>query len=762
MFRLPPLLLLFGIVCSTAQAQNYLGIRHSNYAGMLGAMFNPSTMVDARLPWDIHLGSFTISGDNNFLYIPKDSLKFLGFGRIVDLVKQKHFYTRFERSDPNQTYDMSVAAEGMGPSGYFTFGKGRHALGAHTAGRFYLVINDAPGHQGQQAYYENRDTTLYGLTLPDDDTKANTLGWFEYGLSYAQLLYHKNGHLVKGGLGIKYLHGVGGAYIKDVVGSYNIFDRKNLFYYNGTAEYGGIDYASYDPIKKYNDLIHGDGWGGSIGFTYERKRDSSEFTYEIDCKKLVDPNASQYKYRIGLSLIDVGKIKFDRNASTYRLQTDSSNWYDWPAVKFRSFDHFNRWVSYVIMGDSLSSYQNDHFTMALPAAVHLTADWNVHKNWYVNATVVKGFNHQSGQGVVHPDVYSVIPRYETQTVEVSMPLSLFSYHNLRPRIGLCARFGYFFIGGDAWGGILKLKDFEGADVYAGVHVFFNGRRLRDDDGDKVSNKKDSCLTQRGPCETHGCPDRDKDGVVDPKDECPDTPGPIALKGCPDRDGDGVVDKRDDCPDEPGLKELAGCPDRDGDGIADKNDECPDEPGPARFGGCPDRDGDGLPDPKDQCPDEPGPVALLGCPDRDGDGVLDKEDKCPDEPGPRENAGCPKRITDDELNRIRLASQAILFQTASAIIEPNVVGVLDVVAEIMKKHPGLKWSIEGHTDDVGSDVYNQDLSNRRAISVRDYLVRKGVPAEQLSTSGYGESRPTVPNTSAANRAKNRRVEIKLVE
>ncbi len=756
------LVIILLLLSSIVNAQNYLGIRNSNYAGTLGAYFNPSYMVDARLPWDIHLGSFTISGDNNFLYIPRDSLKFLGFGHIVDLVKQKHFYTRFDRSDPTRTYDWTLAAEGFGPSGYINFAKRRHAIGFTSAGRFYLVANDIPGHQGQQAYYENRDSSLYGLTLSDDNSKANTLGWFEYGLSYGAVLYQKSGHAIKGGISGKRLHGVLGAYIKNVVGSYNIYDAKNLYYFNGSAEYGGINYIALDFIKKYSDLIHGRGWGGSIGFTYERKRDSADFVYEMDCQKMVDPNKSQYKYRIGLSLADVGIIRFNQDASTFKIQTDSSNWYDWRAVKFRNYDHFNRSVSAVFLGDSAASLTGNEFTMALPAAIHLQADWNVYKNWYVSATLVKGLPHRSGQGAVHPDVYSVIPRYESQTVEVSVPISLLSYHNLRPRIGFCARFGYFFIGGDAWGGLLKLKDFEGADIYAGLHVFFNGRKLRDDDGDLVSNKKDSCLTQLGPCTTHGCPDRDKDGVVDPRDECPDQPGPIALKGCPDRDGDKVIDKRDECPDEPGLVELNGCPDRDGDGIADAKDECPDEPGLAKFGGCPDTDNDGVPDNRDQCPNQAGPIELLGCPDRDGDGVPDNTDKCPDVPGPRENAGCPKTITDDELNRIRLASQSVLFQTASAVIEPNVFSVLDVVAEIMKKHPGLRWSIEGHTDDVGNDAYNLDLSNRRAASVKDYLMRKGVDPNQLTTIGYGESRPRVPNTSAANRAKNRRVEIILIQ
>jgi outer membrane protein OmpA-like peptidoglycan-associated protein len=71
-------------------------------------------------------------------------------------------------------------------------------------------------------------------------------------------------------------------------------------------------------------------------------------------------------------------------------------------------------------------------------------------------------------------------------------------------------------------------------------------------------------------------------------------------------------------------------------------------------------------------------------------------------------------------------------------------------------------IEGNTDSVGSDQYNQRLSERRAASVKTYLVNKGVNAGILDTVGYGESRPVATNDTAEGRAKNRRVEFKVVE
>src|ERR1700748_2922378 len=103
------LLLLFVIAIITgAHAQNYIGIRNSNYAGILGATLNPSSMIDSKLNWDINLASGTGDFDNDFLYIPKDSLKFFGFGHIADLVQAKHYYTRFDPNNPTEKFNFTL------------------------------------------------------------------------------------------------------------------------------------------------------------------------------------------------------------------------------------------------------------------------------------------------------------------------------------------------------------------------------------------------------------------------------------------------------------------------------------------------------------------------------------------------------------------------------------------------------------------------------------------------------------------------------
>jgi len=109
---------------------------------------------------------------------------------------------------------------------------------------------------------------------------------------------------------------------------------------------------------------------------------------------------------------------------------------------------------------------------------------------------------------------------------------------------------------------------------------------------------------------------------------------------------------------------------------------------------------------------------------------------------------------------RLVLRGVNFATASAAIDPASAVVLDVAAEQLRGRPGLSVVVEGHTDSVGSEAYNQGLSQRRADSVLAYLVRQGVPAGQLTARGFGMSNPVASNGTAEGRAMNRRVELEV--
>ncbi len=269
----------------------------------------------------------------------------------------------------------------------------------------------------------------------------------------------------------------------------------------------------------------------------------------------------------------------------------------------------------------------------------------------------------------------------------------------------------------------------------------------------------------------------------------------------DTDGDGVKDSRDACPETPaGTKvDSRGCPipdyikpsnDDDSDGVKNRYDECPNTPlgTPVNDRGCPvveripkstDDDGDGVKNRYDECPNTPPGTKVddRGCPvienvkspeikynnnssnDDDGDGVPNSSDKCPNTYGPSSNYGCPV-VREESKKSLEFATHGIYFETGKATIKPLSYSVLNDIVSILQEYKDYHVRLAGHTDAVGTDASNYQLSEARVISVKNYLVSKGVDAYRFETRGFGESRPVASNATVEGRAENRRVEIQL--
>ena len=291
------------------------------------------------------------------------------------------------------------------------------------------------------------------------------------------------------------------------------------------------------------------------------------------------------------------------------------------------------------------------------------------------------------------------------------------------------------------------------------------------------------------------PDSDGDGVLNNRDRCAGTPAgaQVDASGCPaDSDSDGVANGVDRCANTAlgALVDAAGCAqDSDGDNIADGIDKCPETPAGVLVdaAGCPrDSDGDTIADGLDRCSDTPkgATVDALGCPgDEDADGVLDGLDRCPRTPaGANVNAaGCvqgqssrqPAPVPSDTTARSRAPSgraaagmagaamvlENVTFGTGSARLQQGAYVELDSIAKVLIANPGLRVEIGGHTDATQSPADDLHLSTLRAEAVRNYLVARGVPFQQVVATGYGSTMPRTADTTPRGRAANRRIELR---
>lgn len=234
-------------------------------------------------------------------------------------------------------------------------------------------------------------------------------------------------------------------------------------------------------------------------------------------------------------------------------------------------------------------------------------------------------------------------------------------------------------------------------------------------------------------------DTDADGLLDGEEVNRYKTDPTLRDTDYDRllDGEEVNSHRTD----PRLKDTdaEGC--SDGDEVLDMNTNPLEK----------DTDGDGLGDCDEKNVYRTNPLVK----DTDGDGADD---------GKEVRDGTDPLVADvlkiEESGEIVL--EGINFVTNSAEITPDSDPILTKALNTLRTNPNLRVEIQGHTDDVGSNTANQRLSEKRANSVRDYFVSKGIDANRMTARGYGEDQPLVPNDSQENRSRNRRIQFRVIQ
>ncbi len=459
--------------CLGVFGQQKLGIQNSNYSGIQGALLNPSSIADSKLKFDVNIFSSDVNFANDFLYAPKSSLNFLGFKRIIQgAIDENLFLPRYNNSNPNQLFNVTFQTEILGPSFFMKIKdkhKHEHELGLTIAARASSNVKDIPGNVAINAFDYFLGPPTWNTNFTDNSTRINTMGWLEYGLHYATVLHEDSKSQLKGGISLNYLQGAFAAYVKNTHINYNIADTTSINFANTSVDYGRTDYDDFNGPHPHH-TIHGHGVGMDIGFTYVRKLD--DVAGHSNGKSQSDPDKINYLYRIGLSLIDIGSIKYNNNSATYHLEATAASFANWHQYVFTANSTVDRTLSSVFYnGDSTKSQTGNSFNMALPAAISLQGDYNFGRNYFANVTIIKGFGHGDNNGVTRPDIYSITPRYEKRDWEVSLPFSVISYGHTQVRLGIAGRYKYFFIGGDAPGALLKLHDLNGVDFYAGVHLY---------------------------------------------------------------------------------------------------------------------------------------------------------------------------------------------------------------------------------------------------------------------------------------------------
>jgi len=565
------------------------------------------------------------------------------------------------------------------------------------------------------------------------------------------------------------------------------------------------------------------GVGVDLGAVYEWREGYEDYQYDMDGKSGIwAQHKNKYKLRVGASLLDIGGMRFTKGGLSRNFEVNSQNPFDLNTFESaNSIQDFDQVIDSLINapGQTWISSQDtaSTFLMQTPSAFSLQFDYHIWKGFYVNATsMLNLIGKKTDTKVKVPNQISITPSFDIAGFGLHLPFSYNKYAGLKT--GIATRLGPLTVGVTDYRALFARGKVRGVELFAGLRLPILYSEIKDDDKDKVSNKVDECKETPGVWAFKGCPDTDGDGIKDSEDDCVLEPGLAEFKGCPDRDGDKIIDKLDNCPDLAGLAEFKGCPDRDGDKVIDPKDQCPDIPGVLYLDGCPDRDNDSITDLEDLCPDNYGPKENKGCPDTDSDGLydyiddcpkiagpienhgcpwpdtdgdglldkndgcpllagpvenggcpykdsdndglLDKDDDCPNTPGPKSNKGCPV-IEKEVIEVLKTAFNNLEFEVAKDVILGGSFASLDELAAVLKKKSTWKLEISGHTDNAGDDASNMTLSKKRAEAVKAYLVSREIEASRFIVNYFGETKPIADNATSEGRAKNRRVEMKIV-
>jgi len=464
--------------------QEMLGTSLGNYSGINSIKLNPSAMHNSKTYLDIQFLGADVFFENNFLYQDKEDYKFSHFFESgYQWPTHKESYGTEERAfyryDNNNLKNVYSSIRLDGPGAMLIWND--HAFGITTSVRNVISAHNLPYELANFIYLGLNYRSQHNINYRDSRPfSIAEMGWAELGLSYSYRFYTRGFTMLSAGISVRRLFGVAGTYMYSNQLDYIVINDSTLSIKNLNAEYGVALPISYKTSEfDLDKLFKGGGFGFDIGITYQRlKQYHTSNSYPSFCA----PRYEDYLYRIGISLIDIGAVQFKTNARKYVINDRSSYWDNLTSFTFSDVDQLMDTISYKFYGNDTAAFAGGKFMIWLPSAISVQFDYHLKEHWYINASLIYGFN-LGRASLSRPAELSITPRYENRWFEASLPISLYDWY--LPRIGLAFRFYGFTIGTDKLGGFFNLNNFTGLDFYFSIKLFFN---------------KGSCKTdQRTPC-----------------------------------------------------------------------------------------------------------------------------------------------------------------------------------------------------------------------------------------------------------------------
>ncbi len=466
------LALLFYFVTFSLNAQYQGALRIENYAGTNSIFLNPASSNNYPLRWDLNLVSAGFFIDNSLAYISNTSLGDLSkngdqvrAGWQMENIIGENLVADFYRDTIKNNY-IQTSQTINGPAFLF------NTNGGQSIGAFYnlRVMAGAPKLPGSLNYYSYISKSVNEF-IDFPSFNFSFMAWDEIGAHFSQRISTSTGY-ISAGINLKVLRGYEAGYIS-VNNDTNIrFLDSNQVEVSGLNTQYGYTTSNIDIVENesFNRDPSGSGFGVDLGFNY-----------------VIEDETDTPKLRLGVSINDIGTVKFKTNAEVHALRGTQNIIFDEETYQsFTTLEEARDQASRDVLGAIGLSQIDEDLKVGLPTTFSLQADYKVIENVYVSGLFINRISF-SPYSVKATNFLALAPRFEHRWGMVSLPINITEYK--RVKMGAAVRLGFIVLGTDDLGSIIGTKEFRGTDLYVGVKAnpFQIGKSKRG--GSKGSGKK---------------------------------------------------------------------------------------------------------------------------------------------------------------------------------------------------------------------------------------------------------------------------------
>lgn len=485
----------------TTLAQNMMGISTSNYAGTHSVIVNPANVADTRQGFYLNLVSGNAFFGNTMFVWDGASPPYKFFMNENDF--EDDYLKETNRHKPALA---NVGLDLRGPSFLLKLNN-KSGIAVHTRTRVLAHGNNVSEGIRTLVLDDIDLDELVGKKYNNNTFTVNANAFSEIGLTYGRTVWESETHFLKAGVTVKRLIGSYSAFAVSEHLDFGIQEGADETYFleieKAKMRYGySTDSDLEDEINPFEAESIGTGWGFDIGVVYEFRPHIEQYRYVMDGEVHLDNSANKYLFSVGLSLLDMGSIKYDSDMA-YHYAFEKSHF----IITEEDLDDIGENPTEVIndIFDLDPTKATHSFKTGLPTALRLFVDYRIAKKVYTNFTLIHGLRGKEAVAMRKFSQASITPRVEMKWFELAMPISMIdNYTNFA--LGASIKLGPLFLGSDNLGGMLGIGKLTGVDVYAGIALPLYKGKIKDKDNDGISNRKDKCKKIPGLPDYNGCPE----------------------------------------------------------------------------------------------------------------------------------------------------------------------------------------------------------------------------------------------------------------